>query len=263
MMIKILEERNFDVTEFIPVASEKSVGNKITFKGNIYDVISIEAALALAPDLAIFSAGGNVSLAYAEKFAAIGTVVIDNSSAWRMHKNIKLVVPEVNDGLSAAAGSKLKEFTTSTGKILVVDETHPIGASLSNFTAYFKGDTTTRLTLTDMDPASNMLTADLDSNGYDELYIFTTAAGSGAYGKVCGFTSNKDLSLSFLYFPELEESDLKEGQPYHGYEGHDVFSIEGKRLVRKFPVAGEKGNMRTIKYALKKTEGGLTLVAEK
>jgi aspartate-semialdehyde dehydrogenase len=124
MMIKILEERNFDVTEFIPVASEKSVGNKITFKGNIYDVISIEAALALAPDLAIFSAGGSVSLAYAEKFAAIGTVVIDNSSAWRMHKNIKLVVPEVNGDVIQTSDKIIANPNCSTIQMVMV--LHPL-----------------------------------------------------------------------------------------------------------------------------------------
>jgi aspartate-semialdehyde dehydrogenase len=124
MMIKILEERNFDVTEFIPVASEKSVGNKITFKGNIYDVISIEAALALAPDLAIFSAGGSVSLAYAEKFAAIGTVVIDNSSAWRMHENIKLVVPEVNGDVIQISDKIIANPNCSTIQMVMV--LHPL-----------------------------------------------------------------------------------------------------------------------------------------
>jgi aspartate-semialdehyde dehydrogenase len=124
MMIKILSERNFDVTEFIPVASEKSVGNKITFKGNIYDVISIEAALALAPDLAIFSAGGNVSLAYAEKFAAIGTVVIDNSSAWRMHENIKLVVPEVNGDVIQTSDKIIANPNCSTIQMVMV--LHPL-----------------------------------------------------------------------------------------------------------------------------------------
>ena len=96
MMIKILEERNFPVTEFIPVASEKSVGTKVTFKGVAYKVVKMEEAIEMIPDIALFSAGGSVSLAYAEKFAANGTVVIDNSSAWRMHENIKLIVPEVN-----------------------------------------------------------------------------------------------------------------------------------------------------------------------
>ena len=96
MMIKILEERNFPVSQFIPVASSKSVGSIVLFKEKKHEVIGMEDAINLAPDIALFSAGGNVSLAHAEKFASKGTVVIDNSSAWRMHPNIKLVVPEVN-----------------------------------------------------------------------------------------------------------------------------------------------------------------------
>ena len=120
MMIKILEERNFPVTEFIPVASEKSVGTKVTFKGNSYEVIGIESAIALAPELAIFSAGGSVSLAYAEKFAAIGTVVIDNSSAWRMHENIKLVVPEVNGDVIQTSDKIIANPNCSTIQMVMV-----------------------------------------------------------------------------------------------------------------------------------------------
>jgi len=124
MMIKILEERNFPVTEFIPVASEKSVGTKVTFKGNNYEVIGIEAAIALAPELAIFSAGGSVSLAYAEKFAAVGTVVIDNSSAWRMHENIKLVVPEVNGDVIQTSDKIIANPNCSTIQMAMV--LHPL-----------------------------------------------------------------------------------------------------------------------------------------
>ena len=96
MMIKILEERNFPVSQFIPVASTKSIGSIVQFKEKKHEVVGMEDAINMAPDVALFSAGGSVSLANAEKFAAKGTVVIDNSSAWRMHPNIKLVVPEVN-----------------------------------------------------------------------------------------------------------------------------------------------------------------------
>ena len=124
MMIKILEERNFPVTEFIPVASEKSVGTKVTFKGNSYEVIGIESAIALAPELAIFSAGGSVSLAYAEKFAAVGTVVIDNSSAWRMHENIKLVVPEVNGDVIQTSDKIIANPNCSTIQMVMV--LHPL-----------------------------------------------------------------------------------------------------------------------------------------
>ena len=95
-MLQVLEERNFPVTELIPVASEKSVGKEVTFKGKKYKVVSAEDAIAARPDIALFSAGGSTSLALAPKFAEAGVTVIDNSSAWRMDASKKLVVPEVN-----------------------------------------------------------------------------------------------------------------------------------------------------------------------
>lgn len=96
VMLKVLEERNFPVTELFPVASERSIGKKLKYKGKEYKVIGLEEAVSLKPDLALFSAGGGTSLEWAPKFAAAGTKVIDNSSAWRMDPNIKLVVPEIN-----------------------------------------------------------------------------------------------------------------------------------------------------------------------
>src|ERR1700677_4647154 len=84
-MLKILEERNFPVTELIPVASEKSVGAKVVFMGKEYAVVSADTAIAMSPALALFSAGGALSLDLAPKFAAVGCRVVDNSSAWRMH----------------------------------------------------------------------------------------------------------------------------------------------------------------------------------
>lgn len=96
VMLKVLEERNFPVTELFPVASERSIGKKLKYKGKEYKVIGLEEAVSLKPDLALFSAGGGTSLEWAPKFAAAGTTVIDNSSAWRMDPNIKLVVPEIN-----------------------------------------------------------------------------------------------------------------------------------------------------------------------
>lgn len=95
-MIQVLQERNFPVTEFIPVASEKSVGKKVTFKGKEYAVVGMQDAINMKPQLAIFSAGGNTSKTWAPKFAEVGTTVVDNSSAWRMEPGYKLVVPEVN-----------------------------------------------------------------------------------------------------------------------------------------------------------------------
>jgi aspartate-semialdehyde dehydrogenase len=95
-MLQILEERNFPLTELIPVASERSVGNKVSYKGKEYSVVNAETAIAMKPQLAIFSAGGSISLELAPKFAEIGCYVVDNSSAWRMDPTKKLVVPEVN-----------------------------------------------------------------------------------------------------------------------------------------------------------------------
>lgn len=96
VMRQVLEERNFEITEFLPVASARSVGKEVEFNGKQYKVISMEDAIAAKPDIAIFSAGGGISLEFAPKFAAVGTTVIDNSSAWRMDDSKRLVVPEVN-----------------------------------------------------------------------------------------------------------------------------------------------------------------------
>lgn len=96
IMRSVLEERNFPLTEFIPVASERSVGKKVAFNGKDYAVVGLQTAVDMAPDLALFSAGGDTSLEWAPKFAEVGTTVIDNSSAWRMHPDHKLVVPEIN-----------------------------------------------------------------------------------------------------------------------------------------------------------------------
>jgi aspartate-semialdehyde dehydrogenase len=95
-MLKVLAERQFPVTELLPVASAKSVGQLVHFQGKDYPVVSMEDAIAARPAIAIFSAGGGVSLEFAPKFAEVGTVVVDNSSAWRMDATKKLVVPEVN-----------------------------------------------------------------------------------------------------------------------------------------------------------------------
>lgn len=95
-MIRVLEERNFPVSEFIPVASEKSVGKKVLFKGDEYSVIGMQEAIDRKPHIAVFSAGGGTSKMWAPRFAEVGTTVVDNSSAWRMEPGIKLVVPEVN-----------------------------------------------------------------------------------------------------------------------------------------------------------------------
>ena len=96
VMLEVLAERNFPVTELIPVASEKSVGKEISFKNKNYKIVGLQDAVNMKPEVALFSAGGNTSLEWALKFAAVGTTVIDNSSAWRMDIDKKLVVPEIN-----------------------------------------------------------------------------------------------------------------------------------------------------------------------
>src|SRR6266849_4647710 len=95
-MLQVLAERNFPVTELIPVASERSVGKEVNFRGKPYKVVSMMDAIAARPAVALFSAGGGTSLEWAPKFAEAGITVIDNSSAWRMDTSKKLVVPEVN-----------------------------------------------------------------------------------------------------------------------------------------------------------------------
>lgn len=96
VMLQVLAERNFPVTELIPVASERSVGSQIEYKGTNYSVVGLETAVSMKPDVALFSAGGSTSLEWAPKFAEVGTTVIDNSSAWRMDATKKLIVPEIN-----------------------------------------------------------------------------------------------------------------------------------------------------------------------
>jgi aspartate-semialdehyde dehydrogenase len=96
VMLQVLKDRNFTITELIPVASERSVGKTIEYLGKEYTIVSMKDAVAMKPDVALFSAGGNTSLEWAPKFAEVGTTVIDNSSAWRMDPQKKLVVPEIN-----------------------------------------------------------------------------------------------------------------------------------------------------------------------
>ena len=119
-MLDVLAERNFPVTELIPVASEKSIGKKISFKGVEYAVVGMQAAIDAKPDIALFSAGGNTSLEWAPKFAASGITVIDNSSAWRMDPEKKLIVPEVNANELTAADKIIANPNCSTIQLVVV-----------------------------------------------------------------------------------------------------------------------------------------------
>ncbi len=122
VMLKVLEERNFPLTELLPVASAKSAGKTIRFKGKDVKVLTIEEAIAAKPDIALFSAGGDTSLIEAPRFAALGTVVIDNSSAWRMDPDKKLVVPEVNAHILTKQDKIIANPNCSTIQMVVVLE---------------------------------------------------------------------------------------------------------------------------------------------
>jgi aspartate-semialdehyde dehydrogenase len=114
VMLQCLSEQNFPLTELIPVASERSKGKKIEYKGKSYEVVTIPEAIAMKPDIAIFSAGGGTSLEWAPKFAEVGTTVIDNSSAWRMEPGKKLIVPEINASELTAADKIIANPNCST-----------------------------------------------------------------------------------------------------------------------------------------------------
>ena len=118
-MLKVLEEREFPVDELIPVASERSAGKTVWFKRREIAVIGMEAAIAQRPDIALFSAGGNTSLEWAPLFAEAGCTVIDNSSAWRMHPDKKLVVPEINGHLLTAADKIIANPNCSTIQLVM------------------------------------------------------------------------------------------------------------------------------------------------
>ena len=119
VMLKTLEERNFPITELILVASEKSVGKKLIFKGKEHTVVGLQTAVDMQPDIALFSAGGNTSLAWAPKFAKVGTTVVDNSSAWRMDAEKKLVVPEINADLLTANDKIIANPNCSTIQLVM------------------------------------------------------------------------------------------------------------------------------------------------
>jgi aspartate-semialdehyde dehydrogenase len=120
VMLDVLKEQNFPVTELIPVASEKSVGKSIDYRGNSYKVVGLQTAVEMKPDVAIFSAGGETSLEWAPKFAEVGTTVIDNSSAWRMDPTKKLVVPEINGNELTSSDKIIANPNCSTIQLVLV-----------------------------------------------------------------------------------------------------------------------------------------------
>jgi aspartate-semialdehyde dehydrogenase len=120
VMLQVLREQAFPITELFPVASEKSIGSTLDFGGLIYPVIGLQEALDKQPDIAIFSAGGAISLEWAPKFAEVGTVVIDNSSAWRMDPTKKLIVPEINGHLLSLTDKIIANPNCSTIQLVMV-----------------------------------------------------------------------------------------------------------------------------------------------
>jgi hypothetical protein len=160
-----------------------------------------------------------------------------------------------------------KEYRTKTGKTIVVLETHLVGRSLSTIEINTKDfDYNYHEIYEDRDPVSDVFVADLDGNGFDEIYIITTSAGSGSYGTVLGFASNKDKSLSMINFPEIQTGD----ENFKGYMGHDSFKIEDQKLVRIFPIYNKgdtnenpTGGRRKLVYGLVPGEAMWQLKVEK
>lgn len=169
---------------------------------------------------------------------------------------------------SCFSGQAGREFKTASGVVFVVEETHPNGASMSNIRITSRGmkEVETDLAYTDTDPIKDIFLADINNDGFEELYIITEVAGSGGYAAIIGIASNNDKSTSTITVPELTEEDMKAGKLFEGYQGHDKIFIENKQLVREFPVykdgdnnAKPSGGSRKVTYTLTKGEASWTL----
>jgi hypothetical protein len=175
-----------------------------------------------------------------------------------------LVSPEESKDRSSDTSN---EYRTKTGKTIIISVTHPVGQGLNTIeisTKDFEHNYTE--IYEDKDPISDVFVDDLDGNGFDEIYIITTSVGSGSYGTVLGFASNKDKSLSMINFPEIQEEDRN----FEGYMGHDIIKIENQKLVRIFPIynKGETnqnptGGTRKLIYGLYPGEAMWQLKIEK
>ncbi|MEH6397338.1 MULTISPECIES: hypothetical protein [Alteromonadales] len=160
-----------------------------------------------------------------------------------------------------------KTYKTKTGKAIIISETHPAGQSLSTIEISTKDfEHNYPAIYQDRDPISEVFVADLDGNGFDEIYIITISSGSGSYGTVLGFASNKDKSLSMINFPEILERD----ENFKGYMGHDTFKMEEQKLLRTFPIYNEgdtnqnpTGGTRKLVYGLYPGEAIWQLRVEK
>ena len=160
-----------------------------------------------------------------------------------------------------------KEYRTKTGKTIIITVTHPYGQSLSTIEISTRDfEYNYQEIYEDRNPVSGVFIDDLDGNGFDEIYIITTSAGSGSYGTVLGFASNKDKSLSMINFPALQKGNAN----FEGYMGHDVFRIENHKLVRIFPIYNQNdtqqnptGRKRKLVYGLYPGEAMWQLRVEK
>lgn len=158
-------------------------------------------------------------------------------------------------------------FKTKSGKIFEVVETHPDGLSLSNIKVSLSGfEYGEDQELIEIDPINFVQLADLDNNGFEELYIITAAVGSGSYGNIYGFHSNGDKSVSAMYVKPISEKDIEKGSVFEGYMGHDKFIFSDKSIIRSFPIflendanSNASGGTRIITYQLIKGEASVIL----
>ena len=162
---------------------------------------------------------------------------------------------ENSDSAGKTESEKKLSFTIKPGVRISFTETHPVGMSSSDVEVKLEGDRSGELAFRDIDPVTNILEADLDNNGSKEWYIITGAAGSGSYGNIKGITISKDEALDEILIPDLTAEE--------GYQGHDAFSIEKGKLVRRFPVykkgdenANPTGGQKEILYTLMQFPGG-------
>ena len=181
-------------------------------------------------------------------------------------------VPEIeNKEEEKAEAPSKKSLTTSTGKTFEV-ETQSEGASVMNIIVTPKDfpNSSDSWKIEGADPLAESFTADLDKNGFEELYLVTRSAGSGSYGRLYGYASNNDLSATPIYVPEPSEADIAEGGDFYGYMGHDSIFLDQGRLYRKFPVYKEgdanccpTGGDRQLEYELTPGEASWILRIKK
>jgi len=187
--------------------------------------------------------------------------------------NLKKPTGEVHQNEVGKPGqtlSGIKTYTTRSGKTITVEDTHPVGMSLSTVIITSVGfEIDKPITLTDIDPLQNVLLSDLDGDGFDEIYLIAQSAGSGSYGQVFGFASKCDKSLIGINTENLNSAD-RDTDLFSGYMGHETYNIKEGDLVITFPVYNENdsnaeptGGTKEIHYSLVCSESGLQLKLKK